>query len=141
MNCWLRFIGVGIWANLPSKSNKKPFVKPPPGPSPLIRNLVLLTALAVGSSGNKSNAPLAELEALEMVLLEKPNHAGAANLLVYDLTISGYFQKAVVLAQRMVDLDPLSQNTHHRLAAALSGSEFRESWRKFTTAVTTAEID
>jgi TolB-like protein len=73
-------------------------------------------ALAVGSSDE--NYYVEEIEALSRVILNKPNHAAAAETLLWDLTSTGYFEEATLLAKQLVDVDPLSAIAHYRLAQA-----------------------
>jgi TolB-like protein len=65
---------------------------------------------------------LREIEAFERVLREEPNHGGAADALIYELQQAGYFQEALGIAKRFVDLDPLSPLAHYAWYQALKST-------------------
>jgi tetratricopeptide (TPR) repeat protein len=60
-----------------------------------------------------------EIEALERVVREDPNNSGAMDALIDDLLEAGYFQDALGVAERFVDLDPLSPWVRSRMFHAL----------------------
>jgi tetratricopeptide (TPR) repeat protein len=49
---------------------------------------------------------------------EEPSHAEATDALVYDLLSAGYSEEALAIAERFVELDPLSASAHVELARA-----------------------
>jgi tetratricopeptide (TPR) repeat protein len=64
-----------------------------------------------------------EIEELEHILSKQPNNTQALEMLAWDLTLAGYFDEASGLAERQVDLDPLSSNAQLNLHIALYASE------------------
>ncbi len=62
------------------------------------------------SSGSGAGRLLSEVEGLERILHEEPNHGQAKELLIYYLVYGGYFREALQMAERVVELDPLSPN-------------------------------
>ena len=50
---------------------------------------------------------------------EDPSHSEAAYNLVWNLLSTGYFEEALAIAERFVELDPLSARAHSQLAQAL----------------------
>ena len=80
----------------------------------------LVLAQAYYRSGNlENNSALRGIEAFERVVLEQPNNTEALNVLAWDLLLVGYLREALAIAERYVDLDPLSLRANYRLADAL----------------------
>ncbi len=63
-----------------------------------------------GGAGDAFGGLFAELEGIERILHEEPNHGPATDLLIYYLSYGGYFREALQIAERLVDRDPLSPN-------------------------------
>ena len=98
----------------------------------------LLFARALWEAGKKEDYSWhKDIQAFERVVAEDPSHAEATDALVYDLLYTGYFEEALAIAERFVELDPLSARAHwnwarhsfrtdvavkrlHRLKSALS---------------------
>ncbi|MBW2714867.1 MAG: hypothetical protein JRD03_02255 [Deltaproteobacteria bacterium] len=79
----------------------------------------LLFARALWEAGNKEDYSFhKEIQAFERVVGEDPSHAEATDALVYDLLYAGYFEEALAIAERLVELDPLSAPAHSELARA-----------------------
>jgi len=79
----------------------------------------LLFARALWESGKKEDYTFhKEIQAFERVVAEDPSHAEATDALVYNLLIAGYFEEALAIAERFVELDPLSASAHVDLARA-----------------------
>jgi tetratricopeptide (TPR) repeat protein len=64
-----------------------------------------------------------ELTALERAALEQPNNAEILSALAYDLIGAGYFREALAVAERLVELDPLSPTANACLVGALYALE------------------
>ena len=80
----------------------------------------LVFAQALYEAGNiESYSYLKELEAFERAAREEPGNAGLLDLLSYDLLQAGYLQEGLDVANRNVELDPLSPVAHSRRADAL----------------------
>ena len=62
------------------------------------------------SARSGANDLLAEIENLEAVFREEPNHGPASEILIYYVSFGGYFREALRIAERQVELDPLSPN-------------------------------
>ena len=83
----------------------------------------LIYAQAAYQIGNiESYSHLGEIEALERVLRASPNHTWAMDGLVFDLMVAGYLQEAVGVAERFVDLEPLSLRANWRLLSTLNAA-------------------
>jgi len=79
----------------------------------------LLFARALWEAGKKKDHSFhKEIQAFERVVGEDPSHAEATDALVYDLLYTGYFEEALAIAERFVELDPLSAPAHVELARA-----------------------
>jgi TolB-like protein len=63
-----------------------------------------------GGAGDAFGGLFAELEGIERILREEPNHGPATDLLIYYLSYGGYFREALQVAERLVERDPLSPN-------------------------------
>ena len=50
---------------------------------------------------------------------EDPSHSEAASNLIWNLLSTGYFEEALSIAERFVELDPLSASAHQDLGRAL----------------------
>lgn len=81
-------------------------------------DLVLANALYQATE-TENGAFLREVEAFEKVLRRQPNNPQALNALALYLLGFGYFREALGLAERYVDLDPLSLAANWRLGDAL----------------------
>ena len=82
----------------------------------------LLFAQALRAAGSLEISWLAQIEALERVTRQEPSHADARQLLIWSLLEYGYFQEALGLAERFIEIDPLSAIAHNLLAGALVAS-------------------
>ena len=93
----------------------------------------LLFARALWESGKKEDYSFhKEIQAFERVVREDPSHAEATDALVLDLLYAGYFEEALAIAERIVELDPLSAPAHLRLAQAqLSNGRTSEAIASF----------
>jgi TolB-like protein len=60
-----------------------------------------------------------EFEALDQLLLAEPNNISALGALTWDMVIVGYFDESVRLAQKIIDLEPLSALGYWRKGDAL----------------------
>jgi len=79
----------------------------------------LLFARALWEAGKKEDYSFhKEIQAFERVVGEDPSHAEATDALVWDLLYAGYFEEALAIAERFVELDPLSAPAHVELARA-----------------------
>ena len=67
----------------------------------------------------ESYSHLAEIEAFERAVREQPANPAALDAIIFDLLESGYLREALVVAERFVDLDPLSLTANYYLANAL----------------------
>jgi TolB-like protein/DNA-binding SARP family transcriptional activator len=80
----------------------------------------LLIAQALRISGDVENYSFArEIEALERILREEPNDAGAAIMLTYNLIFNGYFEESLGISEHLVEVDPLSAVAHSSLYNSL----------------------
>ncbi|MBW2716692.1 MAG: hypothetical protein JRD03_11475, partial [Deltaproteobacteria bacterium] len=80
----------------------------------------LLIAQALRVSGDLENYSFArEIEALERILREEPNDAGAAIMLTYNLIFNGYFEESLGISEHLVEVDPLSAVAHSSLYNSL----------------------
>ncbi len=80
----------------------------------------LVFAQAIYQSGNPgSYSHLGEIEALERAVREAPSNFWALDALFFDLMEAGYINEAVGVAERFVDLEPLSPRAYFRLVNAL----------------------
>ena len=80
----------------------------------------LVIAKAMYQSGNiVTYSHLGEIEALERAAHEQPSNPLPLAILVFNLIEAGYLQEAVGVAERYVDLEPLSPGAHGRLFTAL----------------------
>jgi tetratricopeptide (TPR) repeat protein len=82
----------------------------------------LLFAQALRAAGSPEISWLAQIEALERVTREEPSNADARQLLIWTLLECGYFQEALGLAERFIEIDPLSAIAHNLLSGALFAS-------------------
>lgn len=82
-------------------------------------DLKLARMLQATSDGRNYRA-VGEIESLKEILETDPNHAVALEMLVWILQYTGYFQESLELAERAVELDPLSANAQGNLATSLS---------------------
>lgn len=76
-------------------------------------SLFFAQALLVESDSSLSWSSI--METLDRVFREQPNHVGLMSVLSWDLRLSGYFQEALSITERWVDLDPLSTQAHLNL--------------------------
>ena len=80
----------------------------------------LLIAQALRISADLENYSAAkDIKALERILREEPNDAGAAEMLVYNLISNGYFEEALGISEHLVEVDPLSAAAHASLYNSL----------------------
>ena len=80
----------------------------------------LVFAQALFASGDFENYSFArEIEALERAAREAQNNSGAMGALIWDLQQAGYLREALSIAERFVNLDPLSSIANVRLFETL----------------------
>ena len=80
----------------------------------------LVFAQALFASGDFENYSFArEIEALERAAREGQNNSGAMGALIWDLQQAGYLREALSIAERFVNLDPLSPIANVRLFETL----------------------
>jgi tetratricopeptide (TPR) repeat protein len=80
----------------------------------------LLIAQALRISADVEDYSYAkDIEALERILREEPNDAGAAGMLTYNLVSNGYFEESLEIAEHLVEVDPLSAGAHNSLYQSL----------------------
>ena len=93
----------------------------------------LLFARALWEAGKKEDYSWhKDIQAFERVVGEDPSHAEATDALVYELLYAGYFEEALAIAERFVELDPLSAPAHLDLAQAqLSNGRTSEAIASF----------
>jgi tetratricopeptide (TPR) repeat protein len=60
-----------------------------------------------------------DIQAFERVVREDPSHSEATGNLIWELLSTGYFEEALAIAERFVELDPLSARAHTYLSRAL----------------------
>lgn len=60
-----------------------------------------------------------EFDALEELIRVEPNNISALEALAYDMVLAGYFQEAVKLTQRIIELEPLATLGYFRKGEAL----------------------
>ncbi|MFQ5982786.1 MAG: hypothetical protein ACE5KS_05375, partial [Woeseiaceae bacterium] len=83
----------------------------------------LVFAQALYQSGNvESYSRLGEIEAFERIVREQPDNPAILNALFWDLLVAGYLQEAAGVAERYVELDPLSLDANYSLVNALYAS-------------------
>jgi TolB-like protein len=76
----------------------------------------LVFAQALYQSGNiETWSYLGEIEALERAVRQQPGNPALLEALSWDLLEAGYLQEALGVAERLVDLDPLSPTANIRL--------------------------
>jgi tetratricopeptide (TPR) repeat protein len=81
-------------------------------------DLVLARVLILLGSADKYTSP--ELvEALSNAARERPNDPAILRTLTWELLIAGYLDQALRVAERYIDIDPLSPIAHIRYAAIL----------------------
>lgn len=80
----------------------------------------LLLAVALDKSANTRPYSFnVEIEALERVIDKQADNSWALGILIFRLIETGYLEEAVGVAQRFVQIDPLSAAAHNRLFEAL----------------------
>jgi len=80
----------------------------------------LVLAQALYHSGNiESWSYLREMEAFDRAVRQQPSNPALLDAFVFELTESGYLQEALGIAERFVELDPLSPVANSFLANAL----------------------
>jgi len=80
----------------------------------------LVFAQALFATGNvETYSFLVEIEALERALRQQPGNTALMDALSWDLLETGYLREALRLAERFVQLDPLSPVVNVRLAEVL----------------------
>jgi tetratricopeptide (TPR) repeat protein len=80
----------------------------------------LVLAQALYQSGNiETWSYLGELEAFERAVRQEPGNSALLDTWIFDLTESGYLLEALGVAERFVELDPLSPAANLYLANAL----------------------
>ena len=74
-----------------------------------------------------------EIAALEEAVRAEPTNIYALNALCYDLILAGYFDEAIRITERIIELEPLSYVGYYRkgeaLMAAGRAAEARANWR------------
>jgi TolB-like protein len=76
-------------------------------------SLFFSKALLVGSEAGLSWS--SSMETLDRVIREEPNHLGLMGVLAWNLQVAGYFNEALSITERWVELDPLSPSAHVNL--------------------------
>jgi TolB-like protein/predicted negative regulator of RcsB-dependent stress response len=80
----------------------------------------LVFAQALYQSGNVENySYLGEIEAFERAMRQQPGNSALMDALAWDLVEAGYLQEALEVAERLVELEPLSPLVNFNLAIAL----------------------
>ena len=80
----------------------------------------LVMARVMYQSGNLDTwSHLAEIKALERAARQQPSNPRPLGTLVFNLIEAGYLQEAVAVAERLVDLEPLSLRANGRLFETL----------------------
>ena len=80
----------------------------------------LVFAQALYQSGNVENySYLGEIEAFERAMRQQPGNSALMDALAWDLLEAGYLQEALEVAERLVELEPLSPLVNFNLAVAL----------------------
>jgi len=80
----------------------------------------LVYARVMYQLGNpKTYSHFGEIKALEWAMREAPNNTDAVGQLFFDFIVAGYLQEALGIAERYVELEPLSSSANDRLSAAL----------------------
>jgi len=80
----------------------------------------LVLARALKRSADLENYSwLAEIQAFEQVMREQPGNAFVLDMLAFDLMEAGYLQEAAEYAERLFELDPLSEAARGRYGDAL----------------------
>ena len=80
----------------------------------------LVFAQALYQSGNVENYSfLGEIEAFERAVRQQPGNGAVSFALTWDLSLAGYLQEALGVAERYVEFDPLSPAANYDLAVAL----------------------
>lgn len=83
----------------------------------------LVLAQALYQSGNLDTYSIrTEIEALELAVRREPDNPWTLATLVFNLFKAGYVDEATTVAERLVELDPLSPRANGRLYAALKGA-------------------
>jgi len=67
-----------------------------------------------------------EIQAIEALVKAEPTNTNAMNALTYDLTLMGYFNEAIAVADRIIELEPLAWLGYRRKGEALSAAGRRE---------------
>ncbi len=62
------------------------------------------------------------IAAFERAAREQPGNTAVTNILIYNLTVTGYLGEALRVAERSVEFDPLSPNANFYLGNALSAT-------------------
>lgn len=82
----------------------------------------LALAKALNSMGDSQNYSMRKnIEALEAAALERPDDTRILDLLIYNLSLVGYMSEALAVAERRVEVDPLSLSANGRMPLALFG--------------------
>lgn len=80
----------------------------------------LVLAQSMYQSGNIENwSLLGEIEALERAVREQPGQSAPLRALTAKLIKAGYLNEALAVAERRVELEPLSPAAHNRLSEVL----------------------
>ncbi len=80
----------------------------------------LVFAQALYQSGNVENYSfLGEIEAFERAVRQLPGNSAIGYALTWDLSLAGYLQEVLGVAERSVEFDPLSPLANYYLAVAL----------------------
>jgi len=82
----------------------------------------LALANALDSMGDSQNYSMRRtIEALDAAALERPDDTRILDLLIYNLSLVGYMSEALAVAERRVEVDPLSLSANGRMPLALIG--------------------
>jgi TolB-like protein len=92
----------------------------------------LLFAQALRAASSFEGSWLTQIEALEQVTRQEPSHADARQLLIWSLLEYGYFQEALGIAERFIEIDPLSGVARNLRGSALLASGRRSEAARST---------
>jgi len=112
--CYFNLCGTGVKSIAGQKLTGEAAAKA------LAINPDLVFAQALYQSGNIDTwSFLAEIEAFEQAVRQKPGYPPLLDTFAYGLLEAGYLQEALGVAERFVELDPLSPLANYYLATAL----------------------
>jgi tetratricopeptide (TPR) repeat protein len=89
----------------------------------------LIGARSYASTAHPDWNWIMEIDALEELIEKDPKHVNAMSDLSYDLVIAGYFDDAVRITERIIELEPLAQIGYWRNGEALLAAGRRSEGR------------